>query len=190
MKVSGKLGRTWGANSNASFINVETNGTIDDAGWGEMNSGDKATAIFNEYNLTSNGQAYSSTGAVNKNIEAAVANYIDTKEVSAVNTVLGSWVPVHYEFVSGGAGFKDEPATEAPATEAPTTEAPTTEAPTPEASTTKATEAPTTTPADASVDTEPAEKSSVVLYVIVGVVIVAAVIVVGFALKKKGSKKN
>ncbi len=190
LKVSGKLGRTWGANSNASFINVETNGTIDDAGWGEMNSGDKATAIFNEYNLTSNGQAYSSTGAINKNIEAAVANYIDTKEVSAVNTVLGSWVPVHYEFVSGGAGFKDEPTTEAPTTEAPTTEAPTTEAPTTEASTTKATEAPATTPADASVDTEPAEKSSVVLYVIVGVVIVAAVIVVGFALKKKGSKKN
>ncbi|MBQ8729614.1 MAG: hypothetical protein IJY81_00220, partial [Lachnospiraceae bacterium] len=33
--VLGKLGRTWGPNSNASFINVETNGLIDAEGWGE-----------------------------------------------------------------------------------------------------------------------------------------------------------
>ena len=94
--VLGKLGRTWGANSNASFINVETNGLIDATGWGEMNSGEKATAIFNEYNLTNKGQAYSSTGATNKDL-AAVKNYIDSAEVSATKTVLGSWVPVHYE---------------------------------------------------------------------------------------------
>jgi len=98
--VLGKLGRTWGANSNASFINVETNGLIDAEGWGEMNSGDKATAVFNEYNITSNGQAYSSTGATNHTLEA-VANYIDTATVSVSNTVLDSWVPVHYGFDLG-----------------------------------------------------------------------------------------
>ncbi len=96
--VLGKLGRTWGANSNASFINVETNGLIDAEGWGEMNSGDKVTAVFNEYNITSNGQAYSSTGATNHTLEAVV-NYIDTATVSASNTVLDSWVPVHYGYV-------------------------------------------------------------------------------------------
>ncbi|MBP3567721.1 MAG: LysM peptidoglycan-binding domain-containing protein [Lachnospiraceae bacterium] len=93
--VLGKLGRTWGANSNASFINVETNGLIDAEGWGEMNSGDKATAVFNEYNVTSNGQAYASTGATNNTL-AAVENYIDTATVSATDTVLGSWTPAHY----------------------------------------------------------------------------------------------
>lgn len=95
--VLGKLGRTWGANSNASFINVETNGLIDAEGWGEMNSGDKATAVFNECNIMSNGQAYSSTGATHHTLEAVV-NYIDTAAVSASNTVLDSWVPVHYGF--------------------------------------------------------------------------------------------
>ncbi len=102
--VLGKLGRTWGANSNASFINVETNGTIDAEGWGEMNSGDKATAVFNEYNLTSNGQAYASTGATSTTL-AAVENYIDSANVSVTNTVLDSWVPAHYE---AGAGESTE----------------------------------------------------------------------------------
>ena len=95
--VLGKLGRTWGASSNASFINVETNGLIDAEGWGEMNSGDKATAVFNEYNITSNGEAYVSTGATNNTLEA-VASYIDTAEVSAADTVLASWTPVHYKY--------------------------------------------------------------------------------------------
>ncbi len=94
--VLGKLGRTWGANSNASFINVETNGLIDATGWGEMNTGDKATAIFNEYNLTNKGQAFATTGATNNTL-AAVKNYIDSAKVSATKTVLNSWVPVHYE---------------------------------------------------------------------------------------------
>ncbi len=96
--VLGKLGRTWGANSNASFINVETNGTIDAEGWGEMNSGDKATAVFNEYNITSKGEAYASTGAINQTL-AAVVNYFDTATVSVADTVLDSWVPAHYESV-------------------------------------------------------------------------------------------
>ena len=91
--VLGKFGRTWGANSNASFINVETNGLIDAEGWGEMNSGDKATAVFNEYNVTSNGEAYVSTGATNSTLDA-VASYI-----SSNTAVLGSWIPVHCEAV-------------------------------------------------------------------------------------------
>ncbi len=100
--VLGKLGRTWGANSNASFINLETNGLIDATGWGEMNTGDKATAIFNEYNITSNGQPYASTGATNTTLEAVV-NYIDTVATSATDTVLGSWTPAHYEYDLGEA---------------------------------------------------------------------------------------
>ena len=75
------------------LINVETNGLIDAEGWGEMNSGDKATAVFNEYNITSNGEAYASTGATNNTL-AAVASY-----VSSNAAVLGSWVPVHCEAV-------------------------------------------------------------------------------------------
>ena len=89
--VLGKLGRTWGANSNATFINVETNGMIDAAGWGEMNSGDLTTAVFNEYNLTSNGAAYASTVATALDA-TTVAGYLDA-------SVLGSWTPVHYEYV-------------------------------------------------------------------------------------------
>lgn len=100
--VLGKLGRTWGANSNASFLNVETNGTIDAEGWGEMNSGEKATAVFNEYNITSNGQPYFSAGATNHTF-AAVESYVDTATVSAADTVLDSWAPAHYGFVSGEA---------------------------------------------------------------------------------------
>ena len=34
--VAGLYGRTWGANSNAVFINTETNGYIKADGWGEM----------------------------------------------------------------------------------------------------------------------------------------------------------
>ena len=101
--VLGKLGRTWGANSNASFINVETNGLIDAEGWGEMNSGDKTTAVFNEYNMTSNGETYASTGATNTTLEA-VEGYISSNDA-----VLGSWVPVHYEAVTGEEPTPEEP---------------------------------------------------------------------------------
>jgi len=95
--VLGKLGRTWGANSNASFISVETNGTIDATGWGEMNSGDMTTAVFNEFNITSNGEAYASTAATNQTY-AVVKDYLDTAAVSATETVLGDWTPAHYKY--------------------------------------------------------------------------------------------
>ena len=91
----GKYGRTWGANSNASFINCETNGLVDSEGWGEMSAGDKVTAVFNEFGNTSNGAAFTTTGATNTDI-LSVNSYIDGGTVRAFNTVLAGWRPVHY----------------------------------------------------------------------------------------------
>lgn len=100
--VLGKYGRTWGANSNASFIECETNGYIDSEGWTEMSNGEKASAIFNEYNNTNKGEAFVTTGCTNSTLDAVV-NYIDAENVSAVDTVLGTWKPVHYkEVISKG----------------------------------------------------------------------------------------
>ena len=96
--VLGKYGRTWGANSNASFIECETNGYIDSEGWTEMSNGEKASAIFNEYNNTNKGEAFVTTGCTNSILDAVV-NYIDSENVSAVDTVLGTWKPVHYKEV-------------------------------------------------------------------------------------------
>lgn len=96
--VLGKYGRTWGANSNASFIECETNGYIDSEGWGEMSNGEKASAIFNEYNNTNKGEAFVTTGCTKSTLDAVV-NYIDSENVSAVDTVLGTWKPVHYKEV-------------------------------------------------------------------------------------------
>ena len=96
--VLGKFGRTWGANSNASFIECETNGYIDSEGWGEMSNGEKASAIFNEYNNTNKGEAFVTTGCTKSTLDAVV-NYIDSENVSAVDTVLGTWKPVHYKEV-------------------------------------------------------------------------------------------
>lgn len=96
--VLGKYGRTWGANSNASFIECETNGYIDSEGWTEMSKGEKASAIFNEYNNTNKGEAFVTTGCTNSTLDAVV-NYIDSENVSAVDTVLGTWKPVHYKEV-------------------------------------------------------------------------------------------
>ena len=96
--VLGKYGRTWCANSNASFIECETNGYIDSEGWGEMSNGEKASAIFNEYNNTNKGEAFVTTGCTKSTLDAVV-NYIDSENVSAVDTVLGTWKPVHYKEV-------------------------------------------------------------------------------------------
>lgn len=96
--VLGKYGRTWGANSNASFIECETNGYIDSEGWAEMSNGEKASAIFNEYNNTNKGEAFVTTGCTKSTLDAVV-NYIDSENVSAVDTVLGTWKPVHYKEV-------------------------------------------------------------------------------------------
>lgn len=96
--VLGKYGRTWGANSNASFIECETNGYIDSEGWTEMSNGEKASAIFNEYNNTNKSEAFVTTGCTKSTLDAVV-NYIDSENVSAVDTVLGTWKPVHYKEV-------------------------------------------------------------------------------------------
>ena len=96
--VLGRYGRTWGANSNASFIECETNGYIDSEGWTEMSNGEKASAIFNEYNNTNKGEAFVTTGCTKSTLDAVV-NYIDSENVSAVDTVLGTWKPVHYKEV-------------------------------------------------------------------------------------------
>lgn len=93
--VVGYYGRTWGKGSKASFINTETNGHISEAGWGEMSSGEAASAVFYEYNNTNNGVVMYTTGCRNQT-EGAVKDYIDTDTVSVVDTVLGSWTPVHY----------------------------------------------------------------------------------------------
>lgn len=99
--VTGYYGRTWGASSNVTFIRTQTNGYILEAGWGEMSTGDGKTAIFKEYANLSGENAFVSNGEFSKadnQTEAAVADYIETDKVSAVNTVLG-WIPVHYVMI-------------------------------------------------------------------------------------------
>ena len=98
--VSGYYGRTWGAGSNATFIGTQTNGYVLEDGWGEMSTGDGTSAIFKEYNNVSGENAFVTKGqfskAENKSAEA-VADYIESANVSAVNTVLG-WIPAHYAY--------------------------------------------------------------------------------------------
>lgn len=98
--VSGYYGRTWGAGSNATFIGTQTNGYVLEDGWGEMSKGDGTSAIFKEYNNVSGENAFVTKGqfskAENQSVEA-VADYIESANVSAVNTVLG-WIPAHYAY--------------------------------------------------------------------------------------------
>lgn len=98
--VSGYYGRTWGAGSNATFIGTQTNGYVLEDGWGEMSTGDGTSAIFKEYNNVSGENAFVTKGqfskAENQSAEA-VADYIESANVSAVNTVLG-WIPAHYAY--------------------------------------------------------------------------------------------
>lgn len=63
-----------------------------------MSNGEKASAIFNEYNNTNKGEAFVTTGCTKSTLDAVV-NYIDSENVSAVDTVLGTWKPVHYKEV-------------------------------------------------------------------------------------------
>lgn len=98
--VSGYYGRTWGAGSNATFIGTQTNGYVLEDGWGEMSTGDGTSAIFKEYNNVSGENAFVTKGqfskAENQSAEA-VADYMESANVSAVNTVLG-WIPAHYAY--------------------------------------------------------------------------------------------
>ena len=98
--VSGYYGRTWGAGSNATFIGTQTNGYVLEDGWGEMSTGDGTSAIFKEYNNVSGENAFVTKGQFSKaenQSDEAVADYIESANVSAVNTVLG-WIPAHYAY--------------------------------------------------------------------------------------------
>ena len=100
-EVTGYYGRTWGDNSNCSFIRTQTNGHVLDAGWGEMGTGQGKTAVFKEYANVSGDKAFVSNGAfctADNQKEEAVADYIESDKVSVVNTVLGGWTPVHYAY--------------------------------------------------------------------------------------------
>lgn len=97
--VVGYYGRTWGASSNSTFIQTQTNGLINAEGWREMSAGDGQTAVFKEYGNLSGETPFVTNGkfclAANQTAEA-VADYIDTDTNSAINTVLNGWKPVHY----------------------------------------------------------------------------------------------
>lgn len=100
-EVTGYYGRTWGDNSNCSFIRTQTNGHVLDAGWGEMGIGQGKTAVFKEYANVSGDKAFVSNGAfctADNQKEEAVADYIESDKVSVVKTVLGGWTPVHYAY--------------------------------------------------------------------------------------------
>lgn len=98
--VTGYYGRTWGAGSNVTFIGTQTNGYVLEDGWGEMSTGDGTSAVFKEYNNVSGENAFVTKGqfskAENQSAEA-VADYIESANVSVVNTVLG-WIPAHYAY--------------------------------------------------------------------------------------------
>lgn len=92
--VAGTYGRTWGKESNAIFINTETNGYIKADGWGEMSAGELATAKFQEFNNTSKGEAFASTvGTVLSDADAAVMTSDDV-----IDAYLAGWTPVHYSY--------------------------------------------------------------------------------------------
>ena len=97
--VVGYYGRTWGASSNSTFIQTQTNGYINAEGWREMSAGDGQTAIFKEYGNMSGEASFVTNGkfcsSANQTAEA-VADYIDTDTHTVIDTVLGGWKPVHY----------------------------------------------------------------------------------------------
>ena len=94
--VSGLYGRTWGADSEAYFINSETNGYISADGWGEMSSGEGVSSLFYEYNNTSNGRPFVSNGAYSKVLEDEALIASMTSD-AVINDYLNGWTPVSYE---------------------------------------------------------------------------------------------
>lgn len=101
--VSGLYGRTWGAASNATFINTETNGYIKNTGWGEMSTGEGASAIFQEYNNTNKGELFNTTsdvaGLVNKILtEDEAAAYVGDAGLTTAYGVGNTWIPYMYSY--------------------------------------------------------------------------------------------
>lgn len=101
--VSGLYGRTWGANSQAYFINTETNGYITESGWGEMGAGEGAKSLFYEYNNTSNGRPFVSNGPYSKVLEDEALIASMTSD-DVINDYLNGWTPVSYEPYTAPAG--------------------------------------------------------------------------------------
>lgn len=101
--VSGLYGRTWGDNSNATFINTETNGFILDTGWGQMSAGEAATAKFQEYNNTSNGEPFETKsdveGLVNVILtDEQAAAYIGDAGLTTAYGEGNTWIPYMYSY--------------------------------------------------------------------------------------------
>lgn len=95
--VSGLYGRTWGEDSQAYFINTETNGYITADGWGEMNAGDGVSSLFYEYNNTSNGEPFVTNGAYSKVLEDEAVIASMTSD-GVINDYLNGWTPVSYKY--------------------------------------------------------------------------------------------
>ncbi len=102
--VKGYYGRTWGNNSNCSFIRTQTNGYIIESGWAEMSTGEGKTAIFKEYANVNGSAALVTSGAFcgadNQTVEA-VKDYLENGTVSATDSVYGGWVPTEYKYTKG-----------------------------------------------------------------------------------------
>ncbi|MBQ4283874.1 MAG: hypothetical protein IJB96_08120 [Lachnospira sp.] len=101
--VKGWYGRTWGANSNCSFIRTQTNGYIHEDGWAEMSKGEGASAIFKEYANVSGNEPFVTNGAfcAESNQKAdAVADYVESA-TAATDSVFAGWIPTEYKYEKG-----------------------------------------------------------------------------------------
>ena len=98
--VRGMLGRTWGDSSNATFINLETNGHILTDAWGAMNSGDEKTAKFAEYNTTVNGVPFATSSSIIDEEHAVKLTKDEADKLLSddiIADILGNWEPKYYE---------------------------------------------------------------------------------------------
>ena len=106
--VTGQFGRTWGANSNAAFLFTQTNGTIGEDGWGEMTSGDGASATFYDYcNFNGDDDAAPATKFASEISNELVEAYTTDQGIFDILT----FVPVDFMYqtttVSDGADYVD-----------------------------------------------------------------------------------
>jgi pectin methylesterase-like acyl-CoA thioesterase/lysophospholipase L1-like esterase len=99
LTVLGMYGRTWQDHSTVYFVNCETNGLINTDAWGEMGSGQYATASFNEYNNTSNGEPFASnpeaTYAASQVTDETVIGNLTSDDV--ITAYLAGWKPYYYD---------------------------------------------------------------------------------------------